>query len=553
MGEEAQRETIAFLKGLCAKAGDATPPMSTHISHVFFAADVVYKLKRAVRTSYLDFSTPEKRVEACRSELVLNRRTAPQLYRAVRLITREPDGLAFDGKGECVDAVVEMRRFGQDALLDQMAQRGALTARHVEALARRIADFHKGAEPSATHGGAGGVGEVLAMNEAALQASFLAREQDVAPLCEAMRAQLARNAPLLDARRATGKVRRCHGDLTLRNIALLDGEPTPFDCLEFDEALATIDVLYDLAFVLMDLWHRSRSDLASVLFNRYLDAADESDGLPLLPLFIAMRAIIRAHVTARMSQDADGAALETMKAEARDYLALAREAMAEGAPALIGIGGLSGSGKSTVAAALAPMLAPIPGARILSSDRIRKALFGAAPTDRLPQEAYAPQVSERVYAIARENAARCLDVRWPIICDAVFDRRADRDALAKVAAQHDAPFLGVWLEAPVATLSARVAARTGDPSDATLDVLQAQEKKLAASGEPIEWTRLDASAAPRRHSRARKIAPENLKLYRAGSRTSGWPFRSTPIALQNASRICAGWPACHGKSASRRR
>ena len=152
-----------------------------------------------------------------------------------------------------------------------------------------------------------GVGDVLAMNEAALRSSFLAREQDVSPVCEAMRAQLARNASLLDARREAGKVRRCHGDLTLRNIAMIDGEPTPFDCLEFDEALATIDVLYDLAFVLMDLWHRSRGDLANALLNRYLDVADESDGLALLPLFIAMRAIIRAHVTARMSQDAEGA------------------------------------------------------------------------------------------------------------------------------------------------------------------------------------------------------------------------------------------------------
>ncbi len=310
MGEDAQRETIAFLRDVCARAGDGSAPMSTHISHVYFAGDTVYKLKRAVRTSYLDFSTSEKRLAACKTELILNRRTAPQLYRAVRRITREPDGLAFDGPGECVDAVVEMRRFDQSDLLDDMVLRGALTARHVEALARKIAAFHEAAAPSTAHGGVRGVGDVLAMNEAALRSSFLAREQDVSPVCEAMRAQLARNASLLDARREAGKVRRCHGDLTLRNIAMIDGEPTPFDCLEFDEALATIDVLYDLAFVLMDLWHRSRGDLANALLNRYLDVADESDGLALLPLFIAMRAVIRAHVTARMSQDAEGAGLE---------------------------------------------------------------------------------------------------------------------------------------------------------------------------------------------------------------------------------------------------
>ncbi|MBX9758204.1 MAG: AAA family ATPase, partial [Beijerinckiaceae bacterium] len=489
-------ETIAFLMRLCAKAGDATPPMSTHISRIFFAGEKVFKLKRAVRTSYLDFSSPKQRLQACRNELALNMRTAPQLYRAVRTITRQPDGLAFDGSGESIDAVVEMNRFDQFDLADQMTQRGALDARHVEKLAHTIAMFHGAATAAAANGGARKVSDVLAMNAAATRESFLARERDLAPLCEAMRGALARNAALLDRRRAAGKVRRCHGDLTLRNIVVIDGEPTPFDCLEFDEALATIDVLYDLAFVLMDLWHRSRGDLANVLLNRYLDAADETDGLPLLPLFIAMRAIIRAHVTARMSEDAEGQAREALMREARDYVLLAEAAMREGAPVLVGVGGLSGSGKSTVAAALAPHLAPIPGARVLSSDRIRKALFGAAPTDRLPQEAYAPQVSERVYARARAGAGKCLDAGWPVICDAVFDRRADRDALAHVAQECVAPFLGVWLEAPAQTLAARVAARTGDPSDATVDVLQAQQAKLAASGEAMDWTRLDATAPP---------------------------------------------------------
>lgn len=496
MSEDEQRETIVFLKRLCAEADDSTPPMSTHISRIFFAGDVVFKLKRAVRTSYLDFSSPQKRLMACRSELALNRRTAPQLYRAVRTITRQPDGLAFDGPGECVDAIVEMNRFNQRDLADQMTQRGALNARHVEILAQTIATFHGAAKPDDSHGGARAVADVLDMNEAAARETFLAGERDLEALCEAMRTALARNAALLDRRRAAGKVRRCHGDLTLRNIVVIDGEPTPFDCLEFDDALATIDVLYDLAFVLMDLWHRARGDLANVLLNRYLDAADETDGLALLPLFIAMRAVIRAHVTARMSQDAEAQARDALVAEARDYLKLAEAAMRAGAPVLVGIGGLSGSGKSTVAAALAPTLAPIPGARVLSSDRIRKALFGAAPTDRLPQEAYAPQVSERVYALAREGAGRCLAAGWPVICDAVFDRRADRDALANTAHERAAPFLGVWLEAPAETLMTRVAARTGDPSDANVDVLHAQQAKLAASGEAMNWMTLDASAAP---------------------------------------------------------
>lgn len=494
MSEEGQRETIEFLSGLCARAGDHSPPISTHISRVFFAGDTVYKLKRAVRTAYLDFSTPEKRLAACERELMLNRRTAPKLYRAVRRITREPRGLALDGPGECIDAIVEMGRFAQSDLLDEMARQGALTPRYIEALARAIAGFHREAEVSATHGGAAGVADVLAMNEAALKASFLSTEADLTRLCKTMRDALARGAGRLDARRTAGKVRRCHGDLTLRNIALIDGAPTPFDCLEFDETLATIDVLYDLAFILMDLWHRSCGDLANMLFNRYLDAADEADGLALMPLFIAMRAVIRAHVTARMSEDAQGPACDALKDEARNYLALAHEAMREGEPVLIGIGGLSGSGKSTVAAALAPLVAPIPGARVLSSDRIRKSLFGVAPTDRLPPEAYAAEVSERVYAQAREAAGACLDAGWPAICDAVFDRAADREALARVSRDRDVPMFGFWLEAPGDVLATRIAARTGDPSDANVEVLRAQQAKLAASGETLAWTRLDATA-----------------------------------------------------------
>lgn len=505
MSEEAQREAIAFLSGICARAGDASPQISTHISRIFFAGDTVYKLKRSVQTAYLDFSTAEKRLAACESEVSLNRRTAPSLYRGVRRVTREPSGLAFDGPGETIDAVVEMQRFEQENLFDAMARSGVLTAQHIEALARRIAAFHRDAEVSCAHGGASAIADILASNETELRSSFLTRERDIAALCDCMRAALAAHARLLDARRDAGKVRRCHGDLTLRNIALIDGEPTPFDCLEFDETLATTDVLYDVSFVLMDLMHRSRGDLANSLFNRYLDSTCETDGLPLLPLFIAMRAVIRAHVTARMSNDASGDERETLKAEARAYLDLAACAMRESRAVLVGIGGFSGSGKSTVAAALAPLLAPLPGARVLSSDRIRKAMFCVPPTQRLAAEAYVPEVSQRVYAIAREEAQACLAAGWSVICDAVFDRHADRDALQEMAASLDVPFRGFWLAAPEEMLASRIAARTVDPSDATAEVLRAQETKFAARGERMDWPSLDA-ARPAAETARRMLA-----------------------------------------------
>ncbi len=494
MNEDAQRETIEFLKELGSRAGDPSPAMSTHISRIFFAGDTVYKLKRAVRTAYLDFSTPDKRLAACEQELALNRRTAPSLYRAVRRIRKAANGLSFDGEGEIVDAVVEMQRFDQACLFDGLAQRGALTARHIESLAGKIAALHRTASVSLQQGGAKAIGLILETNDSELRRSFLASERDLSSVCDKMRAALSTKSALIDARSSAGKVRRCHGDLTLRNIALIEGEPTPFDCLEFDETLSTIDVLYDLAFVLMDLWRKSRADLANMLLNRYLDEVDETDGLTLLPLFIAIRAIIRAHVAARMSDDAQGEKRMELREEAHAYVSLAEDAMRAGAALLVGVGGLSGSGKSTLAAALAPLIAPIPGARVLSSDRIRKALFGVAPTSRLPASAYTSDVSEQVYAIARERSRLCLEAGWPVICDAVFDRAADRAALGRIAAECNAPFHGFWLEASGDVLAARVAARTGDPSDATVDVLQAQQKKLSASGESLDWIRLDASS-----------------------------------------------------------
>jgi uncharacterized protein len=256
MSDEGQSEVIAFLQGLCAAAGDASPPAATHISRIYFAGALVYKLKRAVRTPYLDFSTPELRLAACEAEAALNRRTAPALYRAVRRITREEDGLAFDGPGPLVDAVVEMNRFSDDALLDAMAMRGALTPAHMEQLANKLAAFHAGAERR--EGGAGRMADVIALNERSIAATFLTREPSLPDLLARTRDALARNGALIDARAQAGKVRRCHGDLTLRNIAMIDGEPTPFDCLEFNEALASIDVLYDLAFTLMDLLHRAQ-------------------------------------------------------------------------------------------------------------------------------------------------------------------------------------------------------------------------------------------------------------------------------------------------------
>ncbi len=483
-----QDEVIAFLKAELSQ-GDEVRTIATHASLLFLTRDRVYKLKRAVRFAFLDFSTAEKRIECCRAEVALNRRTAPGLYRGVRIVTRETHGrLMLDGAGVPVDALVEMNRFRDEDLLDAMARRNAITIPMATDLARRIAAFHKDAAICATHGGAVAMRHILDMNADALLGSIFAPDA-VASLVADLEDALTRHASLLDRRRQTGKVRRCHGDLTLRNICLLDGKPTPFDCLEFNEALASIDVLYDLAFLLMDLWHRDRRDLANVVFNRYFDDADETDGLSLLPFFMAVRACIRAHVTATQAEEAEPGRAGALRDEAHAYFDLARTLLAPRLPFLVAVGGLSGSGKSTMAAAIAPALGPSPGARIVASDRIRKALHGVTAETRLTQDAYRPAVSARVYALICDHAHAALATGHAVVADAVFDRAEDRLAIEAVARGRDVRFAGFWLEAPLDMRITRVIRRVDDPSDATPDVVHAQ---MAHDTGPISWPRIDA-------------------------------------------------------------
>jgi len=293
---------------------------------------------------------------------------------------------------------------------------------------------------------------------------------------------------LLDRRRANGKVRRCHGDLHLRNICLFDDKPTLFDCLEFSDALASIDVLYDLAFLLMDLEHRGLAEFANVVLNRYLDLTGEDDGLAAMPLFLSLRAAIRAHVTATaMDQAAAAERKQEPAAEARSYLSLAARLLRPRPRRLVAIGGLSGSGKSTLATALAPAI----GARVLRSDVIRKRLFGVAPETRLPAHAYAAEISRLVYETLRQRATAALASGYSVIIDAVSLKPEERQSFVAAANAAAVPFSGLWLGAPGSVMEARLRARRHDASDASPEVLTQQLRQDAGA---IDWTVLDAGS-----------------------------------------------------------
>jgi aminoglycoside phosphotransferase family enzyme/predicted kinase len=494
-GGSEQAEVFAFL-GDPRTYGLQEPVarVDTHGAAVFLAGPDVYKVKRAVYFPFMDFSTLERRRQACEAEIAVNRPNAPDIYREVVAITRGPQGLELGGSGEAVEYAVRMRRFDETATLDRMAGPSGFSPELVAKLARAVLRSHTSAPRRDGAAATRALERYLEQNEAAFAADpALFDPERAARLASDARAALASVKPLLVARGTAGYVRRCHGDLHLRNIVLIDQEPVLFDAIEFDDAIATGDVLYDLAFLLMDLEERGRREAGNLLMNRYLwESGEEAQlsGLAALPIFLSIRSAIRAKVVAAGIEHLSLSQQARAREEAKRYFWFAGEFLKPAAVRLVAIGGLSGTGKSTLAARLAPSVGRSPGAVLLRSDIERKLLFETAETERLPQTAYDEAATREVYARLQRKAELALRAGQSAVVDAVHARPAERRAIERLAQSLGLAFTGLWLEVPPAVRRERVTARRNDASDADATVVAAQS---AYDVGEVTWRRLDTS------------------------------------------------------------
>ena len=489
--DDEERDVCAFLRDPAAYGAEdqAVEVVETHIARVFLVGDDAYKLRKRVHLRFVNFSTLHARHAAAVREMEINRPHAPHIYLGLVPIVRVDGRLQLGGYGEIVEWAVHMRRFPQEAVLSHREEQGPLADELAKALADMVARYHQDSPVAQSCDGGRIMAPVVDQLSSALAYGYV----DVA---DRLVSTFERTRPLLVERGNAACVRRCHGDLHLGNIVLLGGTPVPFDALEFSEALATIDVFYDLAFLLMDLDARGDRQAANAVLNAYVSfepIGGEIEGLACLPLFLACRAGVRAVVAmARTEQLAEEDQVE-LRAEIRRNARLADAYLLPPKPVLIAVGGLSGTGKTTLAAALAPYVGSAPGALYVRSDVERKRLFGVPETQRLDRQHYRIGTTERVYDLVEDRARRALLAGHPVIVDAVFAKEDERAAIEAIAREAGCDFVGLWLAAPGQTLIARVESRRGDASDADRRVVREQ---LGYDLGTIGWTHIDAAGTP---------------------------------------------------------
>ena len=467
--------------------------IDTHISNVLLTGPYAYKIKKPLNLGFLDFTTLAARRHFCEEELRLNRRLAPSLYLDMVAICGKPDLprlCSCEAEG-VIEYAVRMKQFPQQGLLDRMLGSGDLTRQHVDALARTIADFHAAAGRAVEgdrYGAPAGMEALMRQNFAQIRELPISA-QDRGELNEIERWSLNEHAaltPLMAQRQLNGWVRECHGDLHLGNIALVDGEIQVFDCIEFNADLRWTDVAAEIAFLVMDFAARGHPDMGARFLNAYLEISGAYEAARLLPYYLVYRAMVRAKVACFRCHQTDLSApqRETLRLEFASHLRLARAFTARRQPCLIITHGVSGSGKTTVTQPLVEHL----GALRLRSDLERKRLHGldamARSGSTIGAGLYAEAVTQATYNELHRLARLLIDCGWPVIVDAAFLKRNQRDRFRALAAETKVPFLLLECHADPDELRRRVAQRAAagmDASEATPAVLEMQ----LASAEPL--------------------------------------------------------------------
>jgi len=462
--------------------GSAVEHIETHAAHVFLAGPRAFKIKKDVKLPYLDFSSKEKRQEALAAELEINRIFSADIYLGLAEVRGEP--------------VLVMRRFAGSSLLSWKLAHGGIDAALAVKLAAMAAASHNQAPRRNTRGADIMTGLGAQLSKAFVDSPDIFRPAETIEFHAVFQAALQASKSLLNARGEKGLVRRCHGDMHAGNIIVEADEPKLFDAIEFSEKIGTIDVLYDLAFLLMDLWTHKEKKAANLVLNRYLHlrrSAEDLSGLAALPMFLATRAGVRALVSADLAHEQPLCDSLQARGQALDWFRAALAYLRPAAPLLICIGGLSGTGKSTAAAALAPGIGAPPGAIHVRSDIERKVLAGVDETERLGAAHYSREASCEVYDACMARAEAALRAGQAVVLDAVFATPDERRAAEQLARKIGVRFEGFWLEAPEALLKSRVAARHGDASDATPEVVGRQ---MGYDLGQMVWQRIDATGSP---------------------------------------------------------
>jgi aminoglycoside phosphotransferase family enzyme/predicted kinase len=464
----------------------------THISWIILTGAYAYKIKKAVDFGFLDFSTLAKRHFYCLEELRLNRRFAPDLYLDVISLSGDRHRPQLRGTGRPLEYAVVMRQFPQDGLLSAIAARHGLTSAHVDEIAQLVAAMHAQvdcATPDSPHGRPEDVHHWVMENFAHIRPSLQddGDRQALDRIGAWCQLEYHARRDLVDERRHTGHVRECHGDLHLGNLAMINGRITPFDGIEFNPQLRWIDVMSEVAFLVMDLQDRGHAGLAWRFLDAYLRETGDYAGVRLLDYYLVYRALVRAKVAIlRLGQPGlDMAGQQAVRDEYRSYMALAGQCTGQRRAALIITHGVSGSGKSWHAARLVEQL----GAIRIRSDVERKRLFGyAADADTgsgIQSGIYTAAASERTYEQLARLARHVLDAGSPVIIDAAFLMRQERDRFRQLAAAAGVPFMMLVCNAPEDILRRRILMRQAadtDPSEAGIAVLEAQLKSREPPG-----------------------------------------------------------------------